>query len=191
MERRKFLIGAGSAAVGSSALVGSGAFSFVRADRTAQIDVVNDGSAYLTLASESEYASEDENGELTLQFNGANDQNGEGLNGNADSRFDNVFKVENNGTNDISQLSVHTGDTSGWDADGLTLYYSEDELPGDNSAHNEWNSTVEQLAKSADNEGETPEITEGEDIYVHAIFELRGDNTEDDLPETIGITAER
>ena len=33
MERRKFLIGAGSTAIGASALVGSGAFNFANVER--------------------------------------------------------------------------------------------------------------------------------------------------------------
>jgi hypothetical protein len=184
MERRKFLIGAGSAAIGTSALVGSGAFSYVRADRNAQMDVVSDSNAYLKMSSTSEYASEDSDGKLTLQFNGANDQNGEGLNANADSRFDNVFAIKNNGTNDISQLSVQTGTDGGWDADGLELYYTRSPVDG----HSDFVSNAEPLSKSAD-DGDTPSIATGNSIYIHAIFWLR-ENSESDLPDTIGITAE-
>jgi hypothetical protein len=51
MQRRKFLIGAGSAAVGASALVGSGAYSAMTASRDANINVVNDGSGLVALRS--------------------------------------------------------------------------------------------------------------------------------------------
>ena len=174
MERRKFLIGMGGTAVGASALVGSGAFSFVRAERDITVDVVNDDQAYLGLVPESEYAALDD-GELILNFAGGNDdmdQNGEGLNDNADSRFDDVFRIENNGTND-ARISFHdTEGEVGYDSPAATWYYSEDGGWEDNEVN-------------ADN----PVIGPGEDLYIHVIFWLT-EYEEDDLPEDLGIVAE-
>lgn len=94
MERRKFLIGAGSAAVGTSALVGSGAFTSVNAARDISIQVAGDASAYLQITREdtpngNEYVLNTENG-LALDF--------DSVNINADSKFANLFKVKNQGT---------------------------------------------------------------------------------------------
>jgi hypothetical protein len=49
MDRRKFLIAAGSTAVGTSALVGSGAFSAARLSRGTNIQVANDANALIGL----------------------------------------------------------------------------------------------------------------------------------------------
>jgi len=94
MQRRKFLIGAGSAAVGSSALIGSGAFTSVNAARDISIQVAGDASAYLQITREdtpngNEYVLNTENG-LALNF--------DSVNTNADSKFANLFKVKNQGT---------------------------------------------------------------------------------------------
>ena len=171
MERRKFMIGAGSTAIGASALVGSGAFSFVRADRDVTVNVANDANAYLGLVATSEYASTD-GGQLVLNFAGGNDQNGNGLNADADSRFDDVFKITNQGTND-ARISFHdTEGAVGYDSPGATWYYSADGGWEDNEVN-------------ADN----PVIAPGESIYIHVIFWLT-DYEEGDIPETLGIVAE-
>ncbi|MDG5759179.1 DUF1102 domain-containing protein [Natronococcus sp. A-GB1] len=174
MERRKFLIGAGSTAIGASALVGSGAFGFVRAERDLTVDVVDDSDAYLRLVANSAYA-DDEGGQLALDFAGGfDDQNGDGLNDNADSRFDDVFRIENQGTND-ARISFHDeeGET-GYDSPGAVWYYTEGEggqAPGD--------------GEITDN----PVIGSGETLSVHVIFSLT-EYEESDLPDHLGIVAE-
>lgn len=189
MERRKFLIGAGSTAVGASALVGSGAFSVVRADRDMTVEVVDDDGAYLTLDPNSAYAELDD-GMLAIDFAGGTaEQNGEGLNDEADSRFDDVFRIENKGTNTI-RLSVHdTAGTVGWDDDSpLALYWSSDE----DTASGEWKN-FPNTADPASFPAERPEIGPGEDIYVHFIFWLQdrhGLGDEDDISDNLGIYAE-
>jgi hypothetical protein len=47
MQRRKFLVGAAGTAIGSSALVGSGAFTSVEADRSISIQTAGDANAFL------------------------------------------------------------------------------------------------------------------------------------------------
>lgn len=105
MERRKFLLGVGSASVGGSALVGSGAFTSVEATRTVQVDVVEDSDALLGLDScpdspNATYAGIDSNGRLVVEI-GETDDGGEGVNLDAVTTFDDVFQVCNNGTQDV------------------------------------------------------------------------------------------
>ena len=50
MKRRKFLLGTGAAAVGGSALLGSGAFSRVESHRSVTVAVAEDPNAYLGLS---------------------------------------------------------------------------------------------------------------------------------------------
>ena len=161
----------GSAAAGASALVGSGAFSFVRAERDMEVEVVADEDAYLGLVAESEYASGTDDGQLELDW-GENNQGGEGLNENADSRFDDVFKIVNQGTND-ARISFHdTEGEVGYDSPGATWYYSEDGGWEDNEVN-------------ADN----PVLEPGDEIYIHVIFWLT-EYEESDLPDHLGIVAE-
>lgn len=174
MERRKFLIGTGALAAGGAAGLGTGAFSFVRAERDITVDVVGDADAYLALEANSEYASND-GGELALDFAGGNNQNGDGLNANADSRFDNVFVIRNQGTND-ARISFHDQEgATGYSSDAATWYYTEGQ-EGQATGDGEIN---------ADN----PIISPGEELYVHVIFWLTTED-EADIPDHLGITAE-
>jgi len=70
MERRKFLIGAGSLAAGSAAAMGTGAFSAMSAERNAGINVVADGDGLVALVDEtdSDVVRETGDGELTIDF---------------------------------------------------------------------------------------------------------------------------
>jgi hypothetical protein len=170
MERRKFLIGAGSTAIGASAIVGSGAFIFVRAERDLDVEVVADESAYLGLEATSGYASGTSSGQLVLNW-GENDEGGSGLNDNADSRFDDVFKIINQGTND-ARISFHdTEGEVGYNSPGATWYYSE----SSGWEGNEIN--------------QNPVIEPGEELYTHVIFSLT-EYGESDLPDHLGIIAE-
>ncbi|MFD1587084.1 DUF1102 domain-containing protein [Halorientalis brevis] len=107
MERRKFLIGAGSLAAGSAAAVGTGAWGSVEATRSVQVNVAGDKSAYLGLEGTSPYAQV--NGkQLQLKF-ANNDNGGEGVNADAVTTFNGVFRMTNNGPNDIDITIDKTG----------------------------------------------------------------------------------
>ncbi|WP_200530317.1 hypothetical protein [Halorubrum sp. LN27] len=80
MQRRKFIIGAGALATGSSAAVGTGAFSSMTADREANINVVNDASGLVSLESGNQGGVVSENnGQLSIDFSGG-DGNGVNVN---------------------------------------------------------------------------------------------------------------
>lgn len=110
MDRRKFLVGLGSASVGGSALIGSGAFSQVESHRAVTIAVAQDPDAYLGLdkcpgSANGSYAWLDENGHLAIRMDEENpthngdvdDYLGAGVNSNSTSWFDRVFQVCNQG----------------------------------------------------------------------------------------------
>jgi hypothetical protein len=65
MDRRKFLIGMGSLAAGSAAAMGTGAFTTMTAERSANINVVNDSAGLVGLISDGEQVWED-NGQLYI-----------------------------------------------------------------------------------------------------------------------------
>ena len=111
MERRKFLIGIGSASVGGSALLGSGAFTKVRSQRRAKIEVAEDPDAYLGLdgcpgSPNESYTDFDEDGHLEIEMSPLNEQSfeqnpesdlGLGVNSDSFSWFDDVFEICNQG----------------------------------------------------------------------------------------------
>jgi len=107
MERRKFLIGIGSATVGGSALLGSGAFTRVESQRRVNIQVAEDPDAYLGLdkcegSPNGSYTHLDEDGHLAVEMSPDNPTIGEtplgsGVNSDSFSWFDEVFEICNQG----------------------------------------------------------------------------------------------
>lgn len=107
MKRRNFLVGAGAASIGGSALLGSGAFSRVESDRSVSIAVAEDPDAYLGLdkcpdSPNGSYAHLDDKGHLTIYMDDENPtigetDLGEGINSNSTSWFHNVFQICNQG----------------------------------------------------------------------------------------------
>lgn len=104
MQRRKFLIGASSAAIGGSAILGSGAFSRVESQRDVTIEVARDPDAYLGLdgcpdSPNQSYTNINGDGHLEIQMSEANptDAGGEGVNSDSRTWFDNVFQICNQG----------------------------------------------------------------------------------------------
>ena len=125
MKRRKFLLGVGSATAAGSALIGSGAFSRVEAQRSVTVQVAEDPNAYLGLdkcqvdggeTPNSSYAHLDGDGHLKIYMDEDNptigeSPLGEGVNSDSTSWFDNVFQICNQGKEDVC---VHIEDNDDW-----------------------------------------------------------------------------
>ncbi|MDZ7731295.1 MAG: hypothetical protein U5K37_10805 [Natrialbaceae archaeon] len=183
MERRKFIIGTGALAAGTTAAIGTGAFSYVRADRDVEIEVVPDEDAYLGLEETSEYADGTSTGTLSLNWAGGSGQNGDGLNDDADSRFDDVFSITNQGTNPV-RISFHAGTGIGGMPDEVTWYYQK-------STQSKQFTNARQLHDTASMN--LPVLNPGESLSVHVIFWLRDSGADPaDLEnlDTLGIVAE-
>jgi len=106
MERRKFLIGAGSAAVGASAVIGSGAFSRVNAKRTVDVSVAGDAAALLSLDSSqgenSAYSTQTGSGEVKVDIDRRSGEDASsGVNPNAVTRLFQLFRIKNQGTQPV------------------------------------------------------------------------------------------
>jgi hypothetical protein len=100
MQRRKFLIGAGSLAAGSAAAMGTGAFSNVQADRSKNLAIRSDKYAYLGFVNpDGTYAKYDSNNVIYFDFETGNGNGGSGINETADTRFNELFQIRNQGTN--------------------------------------------------------------------------------------------
>lgn len=94
MNRRNVLIGLGATAAGGGAVLGSGAFSQVTADREVAVSATGDDGALLQL---------DVSGDLkgsntdTIAFELGND-----VNLDATTRFNDAFSITNNGDNAVT-----------------------------------------------------------------------------------------
>lgn len=121
MDRRKFLLGA--AAASATGAIGTSAFSSVQADRQISVNVTGDATAYLRMVPADHTSLNQQHpngayarlqgGELTLDFTEENeDVNASGLNARAVSVFNNVFIIENQGTQEVD-LVIIPGDQSG------------------------------------------------------------------------------
>lgn len=114
MKRRQVILGLGASATGGSALLGSGAFSSVSAERDISVEVAGDDSAYLRLGPCTDedgnekpngaYAFQGEDGLFSISLsdnNGNSPPDGSGVNPEALSKFHNVFEICNQGTQEV------------------------------------------------------------------------------------------
>lgn len=109
MERRKFLIGAGSLAAGAAAATGTGAFSSVSASRSLEVQMADDASALVGLDDIDSSANRDYvdvsgdtvSIDISTDTNNDSTEDGIGLNKNATTKILNLFRITNNGTQDV------------------------------------------------------------------------------------------
>lgn len=131
MNRRQLLAGVGAVAAGGAAL-GTGAFTSADADRSVSVGVADEDQAYLALEpTQSEngtFVNQDTsaNDELSIDINDAagtqDDGNGVGL--SSVYEFDDVFRVENQGTQEIDvSIGELAGDDFDPDVSGLTVQF--------------------------------------------------------------------
>jgi hypothetical protein len=117
MNRRTLLTAlAGTASI--SGVVGSGAFTSVSSDRGVKVQVVDDASAYLRLipvpGSDNAAYVNTNNGMLSIDMSDNNDSVlGDGVNSNATTVFDDLFRVENQGTGTIYVWLLESGGRNG------------------------------------------------------------------------------
>jgi hypothetical protein len=97
MQRRKFMVGLGSLAAGGAAAIGTGAFSQSQTGREVKVSVVDDSSGFVAFNSTSPYSGTD-GGELEIYFNKEAAAIGSGVPEKTTMLFEEVFAVENQGT---------------------------------------------------------------------------------------------
>ena len=95
---------------GGAVATGTGAFSSVAANRNVSVEVAGDANALLRIAPSDgpngDYATGADDGALSLDFTDSNNNvEGDGVNQDAISIFDEVFFIENQGTQEV-ELSV-------------------------------------------------------------------------------------
>ena len=106
MQRRNFIAGLGALSAGGAAAIGTGAFSSVEAQRDVSVELADDADAYLAIEATSDYAEENEDGVLELEF-GDLEEGGDGVGEDSSYFFGsgnperNVFTVQNQGTQTV------------------------------------------------------------------------------------------
>lgn len=120
--RRKFLFGSGVAA--ATLVIGSGAFSQVRAEQRVNIGTAGDQGAYLQIVpkEDNQYAWLDNNDELNVKM--------DKLRRDSETTFDALLEVRNEGTEDVG-LYVEEGNVVG---DILSFKIDGNSIVGDSGA---------------------------------------------------------
>lgn len=172
MERRKFIAGVGSLAAGGAAALGTGAFTSVTATRNIDVEVADDASAYLRLegtgGGNSGYVTDDGNGgTLSINLDSSNDgPRGDGVNPDAVTEIDDLFDIENQGTQEVEVGLTKTGDNS-----GLVEFYPNSGYTGDPLSTSDITLTTggsETISMKIDTEGES--VSDGDELLDSVTF---------------------
>ena len=121
MNRRAALLGLGGVVAGGGALLGTGAFTTVEAERTIAVETAGDADAFLGIApfpdsANADYVTAPEDGTVEIDITGeGTDAVGEGVNEKAVTAIDRLLEVTNNGTQSVavgfdSQYAIDNGD---------------------------------------------------------------------------------
>lgn len=104
MQRRKFLIGAGSLAAASAGAIGTGAFTSVSASRSLVVETAADNNALLGIERQESSSNADEyvdNSGNAIAIDFSSDDGGTGVNSNAYSIFRDLLKITNQGSQTV------------------------------------------------------------------------------------------
>ena len=189
MNRRNVIIGMGGLAVGGGALVGTGAFDTVEAERTVSVETAGDADAFLALedASGGEYVDE-QDGTIAINLDG-NPEGAQGLNQNARTVLRNLVTVTNQGTQTVDSVELEFTETAGDVVANDTFSFPVDNAEDDSEG--EVNNGENILTGD---DGIPGELTPGDAVnFGLEINLLEGGDPVGDLPEdgnyTLTITA--
>jgi hypothetical protein len=140
MKRRNILMGLCGLAGGSGALVGSGAFTSVQAERNVSVAVVDDPDALLGLegcvgSPNGEYAQIKDNGTMAIDLSPSNDEisgGGEGISSGAETVIRDLFQLKNQGTKEVAVWIDINPVTDGDDPRVVFYLHNEDLDEGEN-----------------------------------------------------------
>jgi hypothetical protein len=171
LTRRNALIGLGSLVAGSGALVGTGAFSSVEANRTVNIGSAGDTSALLKIesgsgASAGEITGEDTTGQVD-QFRLTADD----LNGDAVTEFNKAIKITNDGAENV----------------GLYIDDSTDDIGSSEELDIEDSSTDSTIIGS----GNSVDLSKDSSVELDVVIDLTDGKEAKSIPSEITIIAEQ
>jgi hypothetical protein len=115
LSRRSVVMGLGGLIAGAGAVLGTGAFTTVEAERTVSVETAGDANAFLAITPGSEGDQYVEaNGTVEIDITDTN-AGGQGVNQNATTAIDQLLEVTNNGTQDVAvgfdnEYAIQQGD---------------------------------------------------------------------------------
>jgi hypothetical protein len=177
MQRRKYLAAFGSLAAGGAAMMGTGAFTSVTADRTVEVNVAGDASAYLGLepvsASPNSAYVDVSGGEVSFDFSDSNSNvGGDGFNPDATTRVNDLLRVTNQGTQAANFWA--NIENLGAGSDFVSI-----EASNVRSANaNDITGASDELAYDGGNASSVDEVTlnPGRSIFLHLIVDAIGES---------------
>ena len=196
-NRRSVLIGLGGLVAGGGALVGTGAFDTVEAQRTVSVETAGDANALLSLRpadrggedrDENEYVDEPSDGTIEINLDG-NDQGADGLNQEAITTFRNLVQVTNQGSQTVDSIELEFTETPDDVTASDTFRFPVDEADDDG----------EDIVGNGENiltdDNDIPDsLGPGEAVDFGLEIDLIGGGDGNDLPDdgdyTLEITAE-
>jgi hypothetical protein len=131
MRRRNLIVGVGALTVGGAAAFGTEAFTSVEATRTVDVDVAKDANAYLALSpADSNNAdnyvdtgseSSSNTNTIEIEFSDSDDTAGSGVNDEAVTKFDDLFKILNQGSQAANVYITDSSDLVTFRSDGSSI----------------------------------------------------------------------
>lgn len=112
MNRRNVLIGLGATAAGGGAVLGSGAFSQVEADRTVTLNTAGDGGALLQFSVDDSYNGLGSGSATGTQGEAVIEMNLEQINDDAVTTFEGALTITNDGSNPVD-VTIDTTNLDG------------------------------------------------------------------------------
>lgn len=190
-KRRNILFGVGAMVAAGGAALSTGAFSTVTAERTVSVQTAGDADAFLSLepaagANGAFVTETDGTIQLNIDSNAAGEattDNGVGLNKKAKTTFYNLVTVTNNGSQDVTSLTLEMSDSSDSNAGNL-FKFTVDEKTLANA-----NNGADILGSN----GADTSLSPGSSVTFGLIIDLINKGNNGDLPNTdytLTITAE-
>jgi hypothetical protein len=186
MNRRKFLAMLGTAAAGTSAAVGTGAFTSVSADRSVSVQVADDADAFLAMTPSNgpngDYASSND-GELVVQLNGSDGTpSGSGVNDDAVTKIKDVFRMRNQGT---QRIYVYIEDSS-----DLVTFKLSRASRGNPINDNPVSRLTPHEIVDIEGTDNAVLIGTGLEVKIHMFVDTTGDSTPESLLDKVTIQAQ-
>ena len=178
MERRKLLIGIGALGTGGAAAFGTEAFTSIEAERNVDVSVAGDSSAYLAFqaldsVNGNDYVTTESDDTISITLNGDGGAGGSGVNQDAVTQIEDLFKVVNQGT---QSTSVYFED----DSDAVTFRVTR-------STDTSTNGSNGQSLEGADN---SVELDVGEQVVVGLTIDTLNNDVNGDLLDTVTVVAD-
>ncbi|WP_323676728.1 hypothetical protein [Halorubellus sp. PRR65] len=178
MERRKLLISIGALGAGGAAAFGTEAFTSIEAERSVDVSVAGDSSAYLAFQAldsdnAGDYVTTESDDTLAINLDGDGNAGGSGVNQDAITQVEDLFKIVNQGT---QSTSVYFED----DSDAVTFRVTR-------STDTSTNGSNGQSLEDADN---SVELGVGEQVVIGLTIDTLNNDVSGSLLDTVTVVAD-